>query len=164
MVSAEEIPMSTTSSSRTLRLVLIKPSRYDDDGYVVRHWRGVLPSNTLAAMYSLTEQVASSGDLGEGVTASLDAYDETVHRVDPEAIARRHRPRRPADLTVVALVAVQTNQWPRAADLALEFRRRGLPVLVGGFHVSGVLELFPEPTAELQELLDAGVTLVHGAI
>ena len=56
--------MSATSSSRTLRLVLIKPSRYDDDGYVVRHWRGVLPSNTLAAMYSLTEQLAASGELG----------------------------------------------------------------------------------------------------
>src|SRR5205809_25977 len=66
-------------------------------------------------------------------------------------------------LTVV-LVAVQTNPWPRAADLALEFRRRGLPVLVGGFHVSGILELFPGPTPELQELLDAGATLVHGEI
>jgi len=156
--------MSSTLSSRTLRLVLIKPSRYDDDGYVVRHWRGVLPSNTLAAMYSLTEQVAASGDLGDGVAVRLDAYDETVHRVDPQAIARRHRALRPGDLTVIALVAVQTNQWPRAADLALEFRRRGLPVLVGGFHVSGVLELFPDPTPELRELLDAGVTLVHGEI
>ena len=124
--------MSSTLSSRTLRLVLIKPSRYDDDGYVVRHWRGVLPNNTLAAMYSLTEQVAASGDLGDGVAVRLDAYDETVHRVDPQAIARRHRALRPGDLTVIALVAVQTNQWPRAADLALEFRRRGLPVLVGG--------------------------------
>src|SRR6266704_7091895 len=74
----EEIPMSTTLSSRTLRLVLIKPSRYDDDGYVVRHWRGVLPSNTLAAMYSLTEQLAASGELGEDVAVCLDAYDETV--------------------------------------------------------------------------------------
>src|SRR6267142_4183079 len=91
----EEIPMSTTLSSRLLRLVLIKPSRYDDDGYVVRHWRGVLPSNTLAAMYSLTEQVGSSGELGDGVAVSLDAYDETVHTVDPGAIARRHRALRP---------------------------------------------------------------------
>ena len=156
--------MSSNGSSRTLNVVLIKPSRYDDDGYVVRHWRGVLPSNTLAAMHALTEQVSASGMLGPGVTVSLGAYDETVHRVDPVAIARRHAPRRPADLTLIALVAVQTNQWPRAADLALEFRRRGLPVLVGGFHVSGVLELFPDPTPELVELLDAGVTLVHGEI
>ncbi len=156
--------MTENHSGRTLNVVLIKPSRYDDDGYVVRHWRGVLPSNTLAAIHSLTERVAASGELGPGVSVRLGAYDETVHRVDPVAIARRHRPRRPSDLTLIALVAVQTNQWPRAADLALEFRRRGLPVLVGGFHVSGVLELFPDPTPELVELLDAGVTLVHGEI
>jgi radical SAM superfamily enzyme YgiQ (UPF0313 family) len=156
--------MSTSLPSRVLNVVLIKPSRYDDDGYVVRHWRGVLPSNTLAALYSLTESVASSGGLGPGVEVRIAAYDETVQRVDPAGIARRHRPRRPADLTVIGLVAVQTNQFPRAADMALALRRQGLPVLVGGFHVSGVLELFAGPTPELQELLDAGVTLVHGEI
>lgn len=150
--------------SRVLNLILVKPSRYDDDGYVVRHWRGVLPSNTLAALYSLTEQVAASGVLGPGVSVRIAAYDETVHRVDPAAVVRRHEPHREDDLTVIALVAVQTNQWPRAADLALEFRRRGLPVMIGGFHVSGILELFHDPTPELREMLDAGVTLVHGEI
>ena len=149
---------------RLLTVVLIKPSRYDDDGYVVRHWRGVLPSNTLAALHSLTEGVESSGALGAGVRVRIAAYDETVDRVDAAAVARSHRAPRPGDLTVIALVAVQTNQWPRAADLAIELRRRGLPVLLGGFHVSGILELFPDPTPELQEMLDAGVTLVHGEI
>ena len=156
--------MAESLSPRLLTVVLIKPSRYDDDGYVVRHWRGVLPSNTLAAMHSLTEQVGSSRALGAAVDVRIAAYDETVHRVDAAAITRRHRPPRPSDLTVIALVAVQTNQWPRAADLAIEFRRRGLPVLVGGFHVSGIMELFPDPTPELQEMLDAGVTLVHGEV
>ncbi len=151
-------------ASRALTVVLIKPSRYDDEGYVVRHWRGVLPSNSLAAIYSLTEGVAASGRLGAEVGVRIAAYDETVHRVDPRAILRSHGPRRPNDLTLICLVAVQTNQFPRAADLALAFRREGLPVMVGGFHVSGVLELFQEPTRELTELLGAGVTLVHGEI
>ena len=31
----------------TLRVVLLKPSKYDDEGYVIRFWKGVLPSNTL---------------------------------------------------------------------------------------------------------------------
>src|SRR2546425_3346606 len=106
--------MSDVRPSRLLTIVLVKPSRYDDDGYVVRHWRGVLPSNTLAAMHSLTEQVAASGVLGAGVGVRTAAYDETVHRVDPTEIARRYGPRRPSDRTVIALVAVQTNQWPRA--------------------------------------------------
>jgi hypothetical protein len=41
---------------KRLTLVLIKPSKYDDKGYVIRHFRGVLPSNTLACLYSLTEE------------------------------------------------------------------------------------------------------------
>jgi hypothetical protein len=31
----------------TLRVVLVKPSKYDDEGYVIRFWKSVLPSNTL---------------------------------------------------------------------------------------------------------------------
>jgi len=37
-----------------LHVVLLKPSKYDDDGYVLRHWRGVLPSNTLACLFAVT--------------------------------------------------------------------------------------------------------------
>jgi radical SAM superfamily enzyme YgiQ (UPF0313 family) len=147
---------------RTLNVVLIKPSRYDDQGYVVRHWRGVLPSNTLAALHALTEEAVAAGRLGPGVTVRLASYDETVERVAAASLARRHRPRRPDDRTVVCLVGVQTNQFPRAADLALEFRRLGLPVLIGGFHVSGVLGLFDRPSREIAELMDAGVTVVNG--
>jgi hypothetical protein len=42
---------------RGLHTVLLKPSKYDDDGYVLRHWRGVLPRNTLTYLYTLTEDV-----------------------------------------------------------------------------------------------------------
>ena len=31
-----------------LAVVLVRPTRYDDEGYVVRHRRGTLPSNTLS--------------------------------------------------------------------------------------------------------------------
>ncbi|MEE8283237.1 MAG: hypothetical protein V3R47_06955, partial [candidate division NC10 bacterium] len=42
---------------KTLHVVLIKPSKYDDDGYVIRFWKGMLPSNTLSVLYGLTEDV-----------------------------------------------------------------------------------------------------------
>jgi len=157
-------PGSDRRPARQLRIVFIKPSRYDDEGYVVRHWRGVLPSNTLAALHTLTRDVATSGLLGPDVRLRIGLHDETVQRVDPRVIARRARPRRPADRSIVCLVGVQSNQFPRAADLALQFRALGLPVLIGGFHVSGVLSLFGEPTRELDELLRAGVTLVSGEV
>ena len=46
-----------TQGIRGLHIVLLKPSKYDEDGYILRHWRGVLPSNTLACLYALTEDV-----------------------------------------------------------------------------------------------------------
>ena len=42
---------------KKFRIVLIKPSKYDDDGYVIRFWKGVLPSNTLNVLHGLTEAV-----------------------------------------------------------------------------------------------------------
>ena len=34
-------------------LVLIKPTHYDDDGYVIQWFRSAIPSNSLAALYGL---------------------------------------------------------------------------------------------------------------
>ena len=48
------------------------------------------------------------------------------------------------------LAGVQSNQFPRAADLAREFRAAGIPVVVGGFHVSGCLAMLPDLPAELR--------------
>ncbi len=143
-------------------VVLIKPSKYDDDGYVVRHVRGVLPSNTLAAIHSLTRDVVKRNGLGEGIEVRTLLYDETVHRIDPKRIARLAL--RGGGRAAICLCAVQSNQFPRAADLALQFRDLDLPVLIGGFHTSGIMELFPDLTPELQEMVDHGVTIVHGEV
>ena len=104
---------------RRLVVILVRPSKYDDEGYVVRHWRGTIPSNTLSCLTSLTEDVIASGDLGD-LDVHLERVDETVARVDPRALGRRHR----CDGTkvVVGLVVVQTNQFPRAQDLARQFK------------------------------------------
>ena len=37
-----------TPVRRPFTLVLIKPSHYDDDGYVIQWLRSAIPSNTLA--------------------------------------------------------------------------------------------------------------------
>src|SRR5262245_22893280 len=41
---------------RTLRVYFIKPSKYDEQGYVLRFWKGVLPNNTLTALAALNEE------------------------------------------------------------------------------------------------------------
>ena len=35
-------------TSRELHVHLVRPTKFDDDGYLLRHVRGILPSNTLA--------------------------------------------------------------------------------------------------------------------
>ena len=41
---------------RTIRVYFIKPSKYDEQGYVLRFWKGVLPNNTLTALAALNEE------------------------------------------------------------------------------------------------------------
>ena len=145
-----------------LVIYLIKPSKYDDQGYVIRHWRGVLPSNTLACLHGLTEDVRQRGVLGRRLRWRIELVDESVQRVDVSAIVRRSRRR--STRVIACLVGVQSNQFVRAGDLALALRAGGVAVLVGGFHVSGSLAMQPETPPELQRLLEAGVSLVAGEI
>ncbi|MHB8413495.1 MAG: hypothetical protein ACYDDI_16335 [Candidatus Acidiferrales bacterium] len=147
---------------KKLNLYLIKPTRYDDEGYVVRHWRGVLPSNTLACLAGLTEEVVAKKRLGESVRVKVHVLDETVDRIPVKRICRTERAGHTK--TIVCLVGVQTNQFPRAADLARVFRRAGLTVMIGGFHVSGYLALMPAIPLDIQELMDDGVTIVKGEV
>jgi len=156
-----ESPRLAASERRKIRVVIIKPSKYDDDGYVIRHFRGVLPSNTLACLSSLTQDVANRGILGN-VEIEVELLDDTVQKIPVERIIRRQQ--LPQRRVVVALAGVQTNQFPRAADLAKKFRAGGLQVLIGGFHVSGTLALSPDITPEIRELLDIGVTVVKGEV
>ena len=148
------------SKRRQLRVVLIKPSKYDDEGYVIRHFRGVLPSNTLACLSSLTQDLAKRELLGEAV--EIEIFDDTVEKIPIKKIIRSNR--LPSRRTVVALAGVQSNQFPRAADLARKFRAGGVQVLIGGFHVSGMLALSPGITREIQELIDIGVSVVKGEV
>ena len=153
---------SATHTCTSLTIVLIKPSKYDDDGYVVRYRKGFLPSNTLACLAALTEDVRRGGELGAQLRWDIRLFDDTVQEIPLRSIVRASR--RKGNKTVVCLVGVQTNQFPRAADLALAFRRHGLDVLIGGFHVSGSMAMLPKAPAEIQQLMDAGVTVVLGEV
>lgn len=153
--------MSTDFKCRRLAVVLVRPTRYDDDGYVVRHWRGTLPSNTLSCLGGLTQEVVENDSLAP-VAIDVLALDEAVDRVVPRRLARRLH--RPGTIVLVALVGVQTNQFPRAQDLARQFTAQGCRVMIGGFHVSGSIALAPDMPPECQAMLDAGVTLVAGEV
>src|SRR6185312_10650222 len=63
---------------------------------------------------------------------------------------------------IVFLAGVQTNQFPRALDMARNLRARGLDVVIGGFHVSGCLSMLEALPSDLQEAVDLGITLYAG--
>jgi radical SAM superfamily enzyme YgiQ (UPF0313 family) len=157
MVDPDCIPPVTR-----LTVDLIKPSKYDDDGYVIRYRKGFLPSNTLSCLAGLTEDVRRRGVLGDSVTVTVQLFDDTVQPIPVARIGRAAR--RKGNKTIIGLVGVQTNQFPRAADLALAFRREGVDVLLGGFHVSGSMAMLPAVPPEIQALIDAGVCLVLGEV
>jgi radical SAM superfamily enzyme YgiQ (UPF0313 family) len=139
---------------------IIKPSHYDDDGYVIQWLRAFIPSNSLACLYGLVEDVQKRQALGAGVTLVINAYDESHTVIPVSRIIRRIKAG--GGRGVVLLTGVQSNQFPRALDLARQFRTAGIAVLVGGFHVSGCLSMLPELPADLRAALDEGVTLVAG--
>src|ERR1044072_5059829 len=127
--------------ARRFCLVLIKPSHYDDDGYVIQWFRSAIPSNSLAVLYGLALECAEQKVLGEDFELDIHAFDETSTRIRPERIAALVER---ADAGMVMLVGVQSNQFPRALDIAAPLRRRGIQVAIGGFHVSGTLAMLKE--------------------
>ncbi len=145
---------------KTFHLVMIKPSHYDDDGYVIQWWRSGMPSNTLATLQGLATDCVQRQVLGDDVEIKLHAMDETNIRVRVDRLARMIK--KDGGKGVVALVGVQSNQYPHALDLARKFRKRDIQVAIGGFHVSGVLSMLPELTPELHDALDIGVSLFAG--
>jgi hypothetical protein len=67
-----------------------------------------------------------------------------------------------APSVLIALVGVQSNQFPRAVDLARPFREKSIPVCIGGFHVSGCLSMLPEMPDDLKEAQALGISLFAG--
>ena len=148
MAAPEQVRRSARDSAagvagpRRFRVILIKPSHYDDDGYVIRWYRSPMPANSLASVYGLVSESASRKVLGPDVELDITAIDETNTRV-------RHRPhhrarcRRNGKFGFVgagrrAVQSVSARARYRAAASAA-----GVPVVIGGFHVSGLLAMFP---------------------
>jgi hypothetical protein len=110
----------------SLRVTLIKPSKYGIDGTVERFKKGFLPNATLYHIAAMTP--ARVGD----VPVNIHLVDEYVWqdldylrwlRRDPEAIS------------LVALVGVQSHQFHRALDLAAYARHHGVRhCVIGGPH------------------------------
>src|SRR5512146_3421939 len=89
---------------KKFHVVLIKPSKYDDDGYVIRFWKGVLPGNTLNVLHGLTEDLRQRGVFGE-LPIAVTTFDETAEKIPLAKIVRWSKT--PGVKLLVCLVGVQ---------------------------------------------------------
>src|SRR5258708_20869690 len=152
--------IEATNARKRFRVILVKPSHYDDDGYVIRWFRSPMPANSVATVYGLVDDCAQRQVLGPDIDVDIVAIDETNTRVRVERIIAEMRANN--NFGFVGLVGVQSNQYPRSLHIAKPLRDAGIAVIIGGFHVSGMLAMFPDVMADLQEALDMGITLFAG--
>jgi radical SAM superfamily enzyme YgiQ (UPF0313 family) len=155
------MPMPNGRKIERVQIVLIKPSKYDDDGYVIRFWKGVLPSNTLNVLHGLTEDIIQRKVFGE-MPIDVITFDETAEKVPLKKIIRWSR--EPGTKLLVCLVGVQTNQFPRAFDMAKTLRAEGLTVIIGGFHTSGTINMLGEQEPDIQGLVQESICVVSGEV
>jgi radical SAM superfamily enzyme YgiQ (UPF0313 family) len=152
--------MSEVAKQRRFLLFLIKPSHYDDEGYVIQWMKSALPSNSLACLFGIAQKSMQTQALGEDVDIEIFPIDETNTRVRPDRIAWQIKDA--GGFGLVGFVGVQSNQFPRVLDIARPLRAAGVPVCIGGFHVSGCLAMLPERPDSLSEALDLGISLFAG--
>ncbi|MGH7872126.1 MAG: radical SAM protein [Candidatus Binatia bacterium] len=148
-------------SQKKFHIVLIKPSKYDDNGYVIRFWKGVLPSNTLNVLHGLTEDVRARRVFGN-LPIEVTTFDETAEKIPLKKIIQWGK--EPGTTLLVCLVGVQTNQFPRALDMAKVFRAEGITVIMGGFHTSGTINMLSAEEPDIQELFREGICVVSGEV
>ncbi len=151
---------SVLQPKRRFQLVMIKPSHYGENGYVIRWWRATIPSNSLASLYGISQESLARRVLGPDVEIDIEAIDEFSARVDiPKLVARfsRHD-----NFGLIMLVGVQSNQYPRALDIARPLREAGIQVVLGGFHVSGCLSMLDGSAVDLDACRAMKVSLFAG--
>lgn len=148
------------SRGRVFHLILIKPTHYDDEGYPLQWAKSMIPANTLACLYGAAEDCGRRNVLGDDVEIRIHVIDETNHRVRPARLVGMIEG--DGARALVAMVGVQSNQFPRAVDLAQPFLAAGVPVCIGGFHVSGCLAMLPEPTPEIKAAQEMGIGIFAG--
>jgi Radical SAM superfamily len=149
----------TSRAPKRFCLILIKPSHYDDDGYVIQWLRSTIPSNSLAALYGLALDCKQRHVLGDDVEIEIHPFDETNARIRPKELAAMIGE---AGDGMVMFVGVQSNQFPHMLDLAKKFRELDIQMAVGGFHVSGTMSMLGGNDLDVHRAKAMGISLFAG--
>src|SRR5262249_60314874 len=120
----------------------------------------MIPSNSLAAVYGIAADCADRQVLGSNVGIDIEVIDEANTRIDLASLLARFR--RYQGFGLVALVGVQSNQYPLALDIARPLRDTWIAVAMSGYHMSGCLSLLDVQACNRQLCPSMGVVSVLG--
>lgn len=140
--------------------IMIRPTHYDDDGYPIRWRKTFVPSNSMASVYGLAKDCQVREVLGDDTPIELIALDEPNTAIDHAALIEHILDS--GAKALVGMIGVQTNQFPRAVDLSGPFLDAGIPVCIGGFHVSGCLSMLDEMPEDLKAAQAMGISFFAG--
>ena len=129
--------MEAHTKRKTFALVLIKPSHYDDDGYVIQWLRSAIPSNSLAVLYGLAADCASAAgarrrrrrSTSPPSTRPTPASDPSASSADRAADGAAWSGSSACSRTSFRARSTSRGRCARAASRSC----------IGGFHVSGCL-------------------------
>lgn len=154
------MPNSSAERQETFHVLLIKPTHYDDNGYPLQWVVSAMPTNTLAVLNALILDAKDRQVLGPDVDFQIQVFDECNTHIPVEKLIRQIKHN--GGKCMVGLVGVQSNQFPRAVDLARRFRAHDLPVCIGGFHVSGCMAMLDEMPEDLIAAQEMGISFFAG--
>ncbi len=141
-------------------LVLIRPTKYDDDGYPIHWHKTSIPANSLSCLLGISRDCEHRQVLGRPVEMVIQAIDEGNTRIRPDQLIAGIQ--RQGGKALICFTGVQSNQFPRAVDLARPFLLAGLPVCIGGFHITGCMAMLPQMPADMREAADLGISFFLG--
>ena len=151
--------VAAAAARKRFCLVLVKPTHYCDDGYPITWYRSAIPSNSLACIYGIARDYAEQGVLGDDVDFDIHALDEANTSIRIDKIIKLIKS---ADAGMVMLIGVQSNQTPRALDIAKPLREAGIQIGMGGFHVSGVISMINGDDPHLRQAQAMGISIFAG--
>ena len=110
---------------KTLRVLIVKPSKYGISGHVERFRRGFMPNGTIPHLQSMTPKQLM------GCTIETQIIDEYV-QTDLGYLQQLRKAETP---TLLALAGVQSHQFQRSLDLAAFALENGVEhCVIGGPH------------------------------
>jgi hypothetical protein len=151
---------SALPPTKRIGLLLLKPSQYDSDGYVIEWHKVFISTHVVSVVEGILQELNQRRPL-PGVSIETRYIEEQTEQVQITDLCAWMDS---FDHAAVLLVGVQTSQFPRAVDLGREFTKRGYTVIMGGFHVSGSMAMVPNWAPAFAGAAEAGISLFAGEL